>query len=133
MEFINIEIEGNITPEIQNSFFNEFKNRLTQELLKNTIDDSIKRSITSILYKKPTDIFIDKCTRIKKNEEDKVCSICLNNFKKNELKRTLHCNHEYHKKCIDKWINKNNNSCPTCRSDPFLKVHQQIFSQNLHQ
>ena len=133
MVYIDIEIDGNISTEIQDIFFTEFRDRLTNELLKNTIDESIKKSITSILYKKPSDMFIDKCTRIKEDEESKICSICLNNFKRNELKRTLHCNHEYHKKCIDKWINKDNNSCPTCRSDPFLKVHQHIFSQTHHQ
>ena len=36
--------------------------------------------------------------------------------------------------CIDKWINKYKKySCPTCRADPFSKVHQEIFSQNPHQ
>lgn len=130
MEYIHIEIQGDIPINIQQNFYNEFSNRLSEELMKHTIEDSIKRSITSILYKKPTDMFTEKSKKIKKKEKDKTCPICLDNFQENQFKRTLHCSHEYHKKCIDKWINKfSNHSCPTCRSDPFLKVRQQIFSE----
>ena len=41
------------------------------------------------------------------------CSICLNNLGyRKRLK--LDCNHNFHFKCIFKWI-KINNSCPICR------------------
>lgn len=42
------------------------------------------------------------------------CPICLDNYKDKEYKRTLKCDHTFHKKCIDKWIKKHN-SCPICR------------------
>jgi hypothetical protein len=38
------------------------------------------------------------------------CSICL----ESETNVTLLCNHTFHKKCIDEWLNKKNN-CPICR------------------
>lgn len=42
------------------------------------------------------------------------CSICLEKFKEKEKKIILKCSHEFHKKCIKKWLN-NNNTCPLCR------------------
>lgn len=48
------------------------------------------------------------------------CSICFNHFSIGEYKRTLDkCNHTFHKKCIDKWFNKNKNNmnCPVCRTN----------------
>ena len=44
------------------------------------------------------------------------CSICLDNYKNNEYFRNLPCNHSFHKKCIDRWVKKNNN-CPICRKN----------------
>ena len=132
MEIIQIEISApdNISLEEQQNFIDEFTNRLQRELIQNEINESIKRSLTSILYKKPTDMFQEKYKRITSNETDKTCSICFEQFKEGEYKRTLTCKHEYHKKCIDKWINKGNYSCPICRADPFSKFHQEIFFQN---
>ena len=47
-------------------------------------------------------------------EESDKCSICLENYKKNDIINVLKCGHKYHKNCIDDWINDNNN-CPLCR------------------
>lgn len=43
-----------------------------------------------------------------------VCSICLENIKDNVK---FQCEHEYCKKCIDKWLVLNNYTCPICRQD----------------
>ena len=45
---------------------------------------------------------------------DTSCSICLENYMKNDIINILKCGHKYHDKCIDEWIEKNNN-CPLCR------------------
>lgn len=42
------------------------------------------------------------------------CSICLENYYKDNIINALKCGHKYHKDCIDDWINDNNN-CPLCR------------------
>lgn len=42
------------------------------------------------------------------------CSICLTNCSPKQLK-TLPCEHQFHKKCVNKWLKKNN-SCPLCRA-----------------
>ena len=61
---------------------------------------------------------IGKSEKIKKDDEliknKSHCFICLNEFKENELKRKLKCNHYFHKKCIDKWL-KISARCPICR------------------
>ena len=47
-------------------------------------------------------------------EESDNCSICLENYNKDNIINVLKCGHKYHKDCIDDWIN-DNNKCPLCR------------------
>ena len=44
------------------------------------------------------------------------CTICLFNYTE-ETKKTLKCNHIFHKECLDKWLQTNNKSCPLCRTE----------------
>ena len=50
------------------------------------------------------------------SSENPNCPICLSNYKPSEYYRTIPCDHTFHKKCIDKWLKKNNN-CPLCRKE----------------
>lgn len=43
------------------------------------------------------------------------CPICLEEQKLNENWTKLHCEHNFHKKCISNWLHVNN-ICPVCRS-----------------
>ncbi|EOB14492.1 zinc finger domain containing protein [Nosema bombycis CQ1] len=56
-----------------------------------------------------------KARRVKRNETKKECPICLSKFKFNQLVRPLPCKHEFHTKCVDKWLLNTSNSCPVCR------------------
>ena len=58
--------------------------------------------------------------RVTKEEvsEDNTCCICLAPYKQGEGKRTLGCEHSFHKKCIDKWLIESK-TCPICRKNPF--------------
>ncbi|KAI3749034.1 hypothetical protein L6452_12556 [Arctium lappa] len=47
----------------------------------------------------------------KNNEEN--CSVCQENFKFGKLMITLPCDHQYHSKCITKWL-KLKKTCPMC-------------------
>ena len=42
------------------------------------------------------------------------CSICLDVIEQN--RRELKCTHNYHKECIEKWLEKSN-KCPLCMRD----------------
>ena len=44
------------------------------------------------------------------------CSICLENFNDCDNVSILPCNHVYHKNCIYRWFN-NNNQCPLCKTN----------------
>lgn len=56
-----------------------------------------------------------KYTIVKKDEE-LGCGICYENYNPKEHKQMLHCNHSFHRKCIDKWF-KTNTNCPMCRQE----------------
>lgn len=58
---------------------------------------------------------IGKYEKVKKEDLEKECSICMESFCEKEFKRTIpECGHLFHKKCIDKWLKKKP-SCPICR------------------
>ena len=40
-------------------------------------------------------------------DEDKLCVICQENINKNDIIRKLECDHIYHQKCCDKWLELN--------------------------
>lgn len=44
------------------------------------------------------------------------CVVCMCDFEPRQLLRVLPCNHEFHAKCVDKWL-KTNRTCPICRGD----------------
>lgn len=44
------------------------------------------------------------------------CQICFSDYNKGEKLRMLPCFHDYHVKCIDRWL-KENASCPICRAE----------------
>ena len=55
--------------------------------------------------------------KIDSDDEDNLlneCSICLENYKKDDMIIILSCNHNFHEACILPWI-KDNNTCPHCR------------------
>jgi hypothetical protein len=56
-------------------------------------------------------------TRIENLEpgENRVCSICLEDFTKDSQITITPCKHEYHLSCMEQWYHRNQ-SCPVCRS-----------------
>ncbi|KAH3708135.1 RING finger protein 44-like [Dreissena polymorpha] len=44
------------------------------------------------------------------------CVVCMCDFENRQMLRVLPCCHEFHQKCIDKWL-KTNRTCPICRAD----------------
>ncbi|XP_055648790.1 E3 ubiquitin-protein ligase RNF38-like isoform X2 [Falco peregrinus] len=54
--------------------------------------------------------------------EQTLCVVCMCDFEPRQLLRVLPCNHEFHAKCVDKWL-KANRTCPICRADA-SEVHR---------
>jgi hypothetical protein len=47
---------------------------------------------------------------------DEQCTICLNNFLKDEIITTLSCSHVFHSPCLKQWMLQKT-TCPLCRSN----------------
>ncbi|KAF7684329.1 hypothetical protein TCON_0482 [Astathelohania contejeani] len=62
------------------------------------------RSLAVMDYKKLGDLGIFKS-----------CLICMENFNPSDKCRILHCNHYFHRNCVDSWLKKNSSRCPYCR------------------
>ena len=57
-----------------------------------------------------------------KQEQDN-CIICMEEKTiKNFLIKCNKCTGYYHFKCINHWINTNNNYCPICKTTPFFRL-----------
>ena len=50
-------------------------------------------------------------------DEGSACSICQDNFTSGQaIRKIVQCSHEYHRGCIDTWL-QSNVQCPICRHD----------------
>nr|XP_036233267.1 homeobox protein 5 isoform X4 [Bactrocera oleae] len=59
------------------------------------------------------------------------CVVCMCDFELRQVLRVLPCSHEFHAKCVDKWL-RSNRTCPICRgnaSDYFENSEQQQQQQ----
>ncbi|XP_027199401.2 uncharacterized protein LOC113793552 [Dermatophagoides pteronyssinus] len=51
------------------------------------------------------------------------CVICICDFEAKQNLRVLPCHHEFHARCIDKWL-KTNRTCPICRRDSTALIQE---------
>lgn len=51
--------------------------------------------------------------------EQTSCVVCMCDFEQKQTLRVLPCSHEFHQKCIDKWL-KSNRTCPICRTEAVI-------------
>jgi hypothetical protein len=63
-----------------------------------------------------TEIEINNATRILSSEINDACSICYETMSRSRVRRIIHCNHQFHATCIDRWFEVNTH-CPICRHD----------------
>lgn len=64
--------------------------------------------------------------------DPEICVICLDDINKNSYK--LECEHEFHKKCWDEYLeyfiyNENYIKCPTCQKE--IKINNLLNPQNV--
>ncbi|KAB1207654.1 RING-H2 finger protein ATL18 [Morella rubra] len=58
------------------------------------------------------------------NNVDGMCSICLVEFEKEDIVSQLsRCGHVFHMNCIERWLDRNQFTCPLCRSFFFCNVN----------
>jgi hypothetical protein len=87
------------------------------------IDDPDLKKTSEIFWEKfnpkvekkaPTQEATQKAVLGKFNQID--CPICTEEWVFGDVIAELGCGHIFHKKCIDGWFNKGNNTCPNCRA-----------------
>jgi hypothetical protein len=50
-------------------------------------------------------------------DQDEICSICLVEFEgEDAVSKLRRCEHVFHFNCIEQWLERNQFSCPLCRS-----------------
>lgn len=70
----------------------------------------------------PTQNEISRATRVYNattadTSAEDVCAICQDNYTDGQpIRRIMHCDHKFHKSCIDTWFGRNTH-CPVCRHD----------------
>jgi hypothetical protein len=104
----------------------EYRNQLiemtnNQYNLKDT-DYEIDRKIIHALQEKYkikinyNNYYKTKKFVLKKNNHDKHCIICLQNYEYQDKVSFMECEHKFHYNCLKTWLNENP-SCPICRED----------------
>lgn len=78
------------------------------------VEDSLQRLAKLSVSKMPTRKYKKK-GQVASQESDN-CAICLDEFTKGQVIRTLPCRHNFHCKCVDDWLIKRR-TCPLCKMD----------------
>lgn len=90
-----------------------------EEMLRQEAAEAIAKLKLRKYRRKATDSNSTTCTS-KHAEQDKkdleVCAVCLDEFRNNQLVRTLPCDHEFHCECVDRWLLAKR-TCPLCKGN----------------
>ncbi|XP_021773494.1 RING-H2 finger protein ATL79-like [Chenopodium quinoa] len=88
--------------------------------------DSMETCSIDLPMSQYRDLKINGCTSeviIDGDCDDEACSVCLVEFESEDFVSKLSkCGHVFHMACIEKWVERNQFTCPLCRSS-FLNVH----------
>lgn len=77
-----------------------------------------------------TELLINELS-LKQNEDKNECSICLEDITSKGLdKKELNCGHNYHKQCVDEWL-QTNKTCPLCRTPVIVNYGLRITTKPL--
>ena len=117
LKILNLKpIYKNKTPITADNTRNNTANNTADNTANNTANNTADNTANNT-----ADNTADNTTSIITNWNEKECAICYEKIQKNVYIRKLICNHEFHKKCIDKWLftqfKQHNNvfTCPICR------------------
>lgn len=109
-----VELEGNVMSIARLIITNEFG-----RVVENTYD-YYTRPLEDVKIRLSYNQYNSMIKRsICKDNNAEVCSICLNDIKRNQKISTTTCNHTYHTNCLKKWLmlECTRPECPQCRRD----------------
>eukprot|EP00581_Thalassiosira_minuscula_P008079 CAMPEP_0183704376 /NCGR_PEP_ID=MMETSP0737-20130205/1709_1 /TAXON_ID=385413 /ORGANISM="Thalassiosira miniscula, Strain CCMP1093" /LENGTH=476 /DNA_ID=CAMNT_0025931219 /DNA_START=74 /DNA_END=1504 /DNA_ORIENTATION=- len=104
---------------------NETANQILEELLQqygfpdeDNLRQGGRRAATpQQIEQNTTTQTLDKESIAELSENQSTCNICLEEFKTgDEMRKVTHCNHTFHKECIDRWLERVA-SCPICKHE----------------
>jgi hypothetical protein len=113
LSYINLYIFNNNNNNIINSNFTNFTYIPDYLYTNKKLNNELNNKSNNKYY----NIILDNNVSL----ENDICIICMNEIYINENMNIVslnncNCKYEYHKKCIDIWLNKNLN-CPLCRKE----------------
>lgn len=135
----NEEDDFEDTTHVATSLIHTIQNMMTQDPLTATVQSmldlgSLSRRTAPLTYLYtttvnnedvpivPSQTEITRATRVYNattadTSSEDVCAICQDTYTDNQpIRRIMHCDHKFHKNCIDTWLGRNTH-CPVCRYD----------------
>jgi hypothetical protein len=107
------------TTSVENTLINTLLGSLLGESLDVPLSANLNDFLNQRVIVYPTDEEVERATilyRTSRNLDDN-CAICQDEINANqEVRRLHHCEHYFHRECIDVWFQQNVH-CPTCRHD----------------
>ncbi|CAD8069872.1 unnamed protein product [Paramecium sonneborni] len=97
--------------------WDEVANQLRQEIQQ--LERQMWQNNVDRMFQKGNGVpkkYLQKLKQMKMGKSNRQCSICCNQFEKDELIIQLPCKHIYHKFCVESWL-QNSTKCPNCRAD----------------
>tara|TARA_B100001758_G_C18296828_1_gene550085 strand:- start:485 stop:892 length:408 start_codon:yes stop_codon:yes gene_type:complete len=115
------DLINNDRPSFGNIFTHLAINLIERSMIREAENRSLEENNKPVVATEEQMESLGNYQRVNKEEvsEDNTCCICLAPYKTGEGKRTLGCEHSFHKKCIDKWLTVSKKECPICRKNPF--------------
>lgn len=77
-----------------------------QDMSRGVMEEVLEATTTTLVWKGPD--------TLKKTDDDE-CVICFEQYQVDETIRVLKCGHNFHAKCIDRWLLAKQNKCPFCQ------------------
>ncbi len=83
----------------------------------NDLDVAVDEELLRLLFEEP---FVEEeVVPLKKpnltNARAQSCSICFDEIVEGEPIYDIPCKHQFHSKCLEKWLDRRKDSCPLCR------------------
>lgn len=112
------------TLDIMDNFLNEIQDTLSYYDIEDSLED-LQETQDDVKVVVPEDELknIKEEKYIENKHKDKNCSICLEEYEKEDIIKQLECKHMFHKNCIEPWLKEYSHKCPLCRNEHSTKTY----------